>query len=187
MYREYNNLIKKMAWGCLSRLPLGYNSISLEDLEQEGRIVLMTLLRKRYKPSMGKFSTLLSKALINRYAKIIREINARKRLSMTVLDPDAFEEAIIQKQKSQHEELERKEMMAKIRKVDEDLADLIEIGVPEELFIYARNQARSQALKNKTKIHKISFAKGIIEGFYGIKFNKILKLIHSDEPSATTK
>lgn len=169
-----------MAWGCLQRMPLGYNSLSLEDLEQEGKIVLMQLLRKRYKADEGKFSTFLSKALINRYAKINRGIYTRKRFCSDVLDQEAFEGAIIQKTKSQQEELERKELIAKIRTIDEDIADLVEVGVPRELFIYARNQARSRAVKYGTKICKISFARNIIEGFYGINLNKILKLIYPE-------
>lgn len=140
----------------------------------------MKLMRKRYKASMGKFSTLLTKALINRYDNMVRGVYTRKRLSLTVLDPDALEEAIIQRQASQLEDLERKEMIARIREVDEDIADLVEVGVPKELFIYARNQARNRALKNGTKIRKISFARTVIEGFYGINLNKLLNKIYSD-------
>ena len=157
---------------------MGYST--LDDLEQEGKIVLMILLRKRYKPKMGKFSTLLSKCIINKYQKIIRSAYAKKRASITTLDPYQFDIIINQDQLSQLEELERKEIVAKVRNIDEDIADLIEIGVSKEFFIFARNQARKKALKSGTKINKISFAKKIIEKFYGVDLKKLIKTMNNE-------
>jgi DNA-directed RNA polymerase specialized sigma subunit len=179
MYKKYDALIKKMAWRCLRGMPTGYTT--LEDLEQEGRLALMKMLRKRFKPGKGKFSTVLYKALDNRFKQLLREAYTKKRASVTVLDPYQDEITIDCNQMSAQTFLERKEMLKRIREVDEDIADLIEIGVSPELLAYARFKARHRALKGGTNISKISFAWKIIEKFYGIDLKAVIKTIHSSD------
>jgi hypothetical protein len=177
MYIKYDPLIKKLSWVCLRGMPNGYTT--LEDLEQEGRIVLMKLMRKRFKPDKGKFSTILYKALENRYRQLLREARTKKRASITVLDPYQDEITFDCRQADAQTFLERKEMLKRIREVDEDIADLIEVGVPSGLMAYARFKARHRALKGGTNIGKISFAWKIIEKFYGIDLKAVIKTIHS--------
>lgn len=160
-------------------MPTGFTT--LEDLEQEGRIALMKLLRKRYKPNKGKFITFLYKALDNRFKQLLREAYTKKRASVTVLDPYQDEITFDNNISSAQTILERKEMLKKIREVDEDIADLIEIGVSPELLAYARFKARHRALKGGTNIGKISFAWKVIEKFYGVDLKSILNIIHSSD------
>jgi len=160
-------------------MPTGFTT--LEDLEQEGRIALMSLLRKRYKPNKGKFITFLYKALDNRFKQLLREAYTKKRASVTVLDPYQDEITFDNNISNAQTFLERKETLKRIREVDEDIADLIEIGVSPELLAYARFKARHRALKGGTNIGKISFAWKVIEKFYGVDLKSILNTIHSSD------
>ena len=185
MYQQYDLLIKKLAHECLLKLPSGYTS--LDDLEQEARIVLMKLRRKRYKPSMGKFITILTKSIKNQYAKIVRDAYTTKRglINFVTVDPVEFETYIHKNQISQDVELERKEILNKLREIDSDVADLIEFGVPDELFAYARKTARKIAVERKRKraglikINKIIFSKSLLEKFYKVDFDNLIKTLHS--------
>jgi len=179
MYKKYNPLIKKITWQYIQKMPPGFTSF--EDLEQEGRIVLMKLLRKRFKPEKGKFTTILYKAIENRFKQLLREAYAKKRASITVLDPYQEEITMDCNKSNAQTFLERKETLKRIREVDEDIADLIEIGVSAELLAFARYKARHRALKGGTNIGKTSFAWKIIEKFYGIDLKVVLKAVHSTD------
>lgn len=177
MHKKFDLLIKKQAWNCYKKLPACY--LSIEDLIQEGHLVLIKMMRKRYKPEMGKFSTLLTKALMNSYGKIVRTAYTKKRASLTVIDPYQ-DEYYVKDQFTQQDAMERKELLKRIREVDEDIADMLEVGVSPELLIYARNRARNRAVKSGRKLNKISFSIKIIEKFYGISFKTTLNRIHSN-------
>jgi len=174
--KKYSNLIHQESHFCFSRLPDGY--MEYKDIFQEGKIVLMMVLRKRLNPRKGKFITLLTVSLKNRFQKLIREAYAKKRLCITAVDPDSFN--LIPSKNNQQKIMERKEALERIRNIDEDLANIIEHGIPTDLFIFARNKARQKAYKNGTKIKKITFDQKTLEQHYNKCFaeifDKLLKI-----------
>lgn len=167
--KKYSNTIHKEAQFCFSKLPDGY--VEYKDIFQEGKIVLMMVLRKRLNPKRGKFITLLTVSLKNRFQKLIREAYAKKRLYITAVDPTAFN--LMPSTNNQQKIMERKEALERIRDIDEDLANIIEHGIPPELFIFARNKARQKSFKNGTKIKKITFDQKTLEQHYNKCFDEI--------------
>lgn len=187
MNGNYDRMIKKLSWSCFKKLPLGYNELTLDDLIQEGNMELILLKRKRFKSGKAKFSTLLYRSLINRYQNILRKAYTKKRIDgHNTVDFDevsyglSISGTIIDENcNDQHLKLVRKEIIIKIRSIDEDIADLIENGVPDELLIYARQMARIKACKFDAPVKNISFTRKIIEKFYGIKIKRLIRSINS--------
>lgn len=172
----YGPMIKKLSINCLRKLPKE-SYLSLEDLEQEGWIVFIKLKRKRFKPELKtKFGTLLYLSLINRYKNIVRDSYKPKRHAIL----QEINESIIDETIDQDKLLKRKETIKKIKNINKGLADLLNNGVSQELYYYAKHQAKIKAARNNRKIGAIKFTRGMIEDFFGIKIHKILKIIQTE-------
>ena len=84
-YEFIHKVVTKEAWWVRARLP-SYSYLHVEDLIQEG-LVVATKLRAYYQPARGRFTTLLTQSVRNRYADLLTS-EWRKYSRMT---PVAFE------------------------------------------------------------------------------------------------
>jgi hypothetical protein len=112
--------------------------------------------------------------LINRYAKIVRESYVKKRINLIYSDPNDLD---MESGSNPYEEVRKQEVLEEIKKINPALANLFIDGVPEELFIRARNRSRSIALKRKQKSNKITIDRSLIEKYYGISVKKIIETL----------
>jgi DNA-directed RNA polymerase specialized sigma24 family protein len=131
---EFDEMIRKMAWGCYRRLPPNY--ITIEGLEQEGRLAFSKLLLKRIDPNGAKFSTLLYRVLSNCYKDIIRKAYRKKNNhNIKELNENSIPCGV-----DPQYLLERKELFDYLRFFDEELADFFMYGPSDELKKYARRK-----------------------------------------------
>lgn len=123
-------MIKKLAWECLKRLPSRYYTI--EELEQEGRIIFVKLRRRRL-DGRASFGSLLFTALRNRYADIVREAYCGKRLGFTV----ELEDVHADEGASALYEIQCDEFIRYIKKINLDLAEFFINGPNEKIKKFA--------------------------------------------------
>ena len=167
---DYEGMIRKMAWDCYRRIPNYYYSI--EELEQEGRLVFTKLLKNRLRLGGASFSTLLFKSLLNHYASIVRMAYTDKRIHER---SPVWVEDLISGRRSQHDLLEIKEILDYIRIFDEGLADYFLHGPSEEFIKFARKRADNMAQFNgKEKARRVIINTKCIEEYFGFKFKDLV-------------
>lgn len=159
---EFEDMINGLARGCKRRLPPNYRT--LEELKQEGRAVFSKLITRRLNRKGAKFSTVLYRSLINRYSDIIREAYQPRRRHYSLMS-DCQIETICDRQLTQEELLERKEIIDYIRMFDEKLADYLLYGPSDELLKFARSK--------RVRVSQIDLP--VIEEFFGFSLSDLLK------------
>lgn len=175
---DYDDMIRKLAWGCFRRLPQSQTQWTLEELEQEGRAEFTKLLRRRLRPDGAKFSTLLYQVLINRYQKIIRSVYAQKRNhqeGFVQFDGEGLVARPLNEGKSQQELLEWKQVFDYLRFFDSRLADFFLYGPSEDMMRFAKERAEQIAKeKGLTKPSKTVIGVKVIEEYFGCRLKDIV-------------
>lgn len=170
---EHEGMIRRLAWECYRKLPNAY--LSLEEVEQEGRIVFIRLRRKRLRMN-STFSTLLYRSLQNRFKDLIREGYAVKRLHER--SSTEVEECYNQHSSTPEELVILKQFMDYLYQVDPDLADFFLHGPSDELerFAFTRHMRRISMRRTRTeKAEGTMISKACLEEFFGLSFSNLLR------------
>lgn len=166
---EFEGMIKRLAWECFRKLPRQY--LTLEEVEQEGRIVFVRLLRKRLKAGGATFSTVLYRSLQNRYRDLVREAYTVKRSHERTADQ--VEECFDRLIPSPEEMVELKQFLDYVRRVDGGLWDFFLSGPSEDLERFAKERHFRRMRTEDSEGSLISL--GCIEEFFGVSFSKLLR------------
>lgn len=130
------------------------------------------LLRRKLKPDGASFSTLLFKALINRYKDIVKSCYTQKRKH----DRVTYQEVnLVSTVRSPQKLLELKEIIDYISFYNSGLAEYFLHGPSNDLLKYAEDRANRRAVKRgKKKAEKVVIHKRCLEEFFGIDFQDIV-------------
>lgn len=182
---DFEEMIKKLAWGCLRRLPTNYSSI--EELEQEGRLVFAKLLTKRLRMDGAKFSTVLYRSLMNRFSDIVREAYQPMRTHYSLMTDCEVDEEIIGEQLSPQELLERKEVLDYIKMFDPNLADYLLHGPTEELIRFAKGRKVRASQLGRCLPDKTLINLRCLEEYFGFKLDDLLQSFNIGRPLTKSK
>ena len=170
---EYEDMIRKLAWGCFKRLPANY--YSLEGLEQEGRIVFTRLLTRRLRMDGAKFSTILYRSLTNRYNDIVRTALQPMRGHLRLIN-DSGVDNIQTSYLNPQEALELKEVIEYLNEIDPELADFFLNGPSDKLKKFAHS--RVIKLRRRGNKEEKALSLDCIEEYFGLKFKDLAECFH---------